>query len=101
MKDPSYAPVQQSLADIDMSSLNDLFSTYTGDARDMRPWIQGAPINTDTDLRLSYLAGWGINSTLEDTLYRKMLTYRRPPTSIFQGSPALLDPLMATLAGSP
>jgi spermidine synthase len=100
-KDPSYAPVQQSLADIEMRSLNDLFSTYTGNAADMRPWTQGAPINTDQDLRLSYLAGWGINSTLEDTLYRKMLSYRRPPTAIFYGSPALVDPLMAMLASIP
>ena len=37
-------------------------------------------------LRLSYLAGWGINSELADYLYRQMLRYRRPPT-FFSGSP--------------
>jgi spermidine synthase len=97
IKDPSYAPVQQSLEDIEMRSLKDLFSTYAGNASDMRPWTRGVAINTDKDLRLSYLAGWGINSELEDTLYRKMLTYRHPPVSIFQGSPALVDPLMKIL----
>ena len=101
IKSPGYAPVQQSLADVDILSVNDLFSTYAGSASDMRPWIQGAPINTDKDLRLSYLAGWGINSEIEDPLYRKMLQYRHPPVSIFQGSPALLDPLMAMLASAP
>lgn len=101
IKDPSYALVQQSLADIEIRSLNDLFSTYTGNAADMRPWTKGAPINTDRDLRLSYLAGWGINSQLEDTLYRKMLAYRHPPVAIFQGSSALVDPLMAALSRMP
>ena len=101
IKDPSYALVQQSLADIEIRSLNDLFSTYTGNAADMRPWTKGAPINTDRDLRLSYLAGWGINSQLEDTLYRKMLAYRHPPVAIFQGSSALVDPLMAALSSTP
>lgn len=101
IKNPSYAPVVASLADIEMRSINDLFSTYAGGAADMQPWIQGAAINTDKDLRLSYLAGWGINSTLEDALYRKMLQYRRPPVAIFQGSPALVDPLMAMLGSMP
>ena len=55
-----------------------------------------SPLNTDQDLRLSYLAGWGINSDLADYLYRQMLRYRRPPT-FFTGSPehmsAVLDHL--------
>jgi len=35
---------------------------------EVRPglWTAGADINHDSDPRLSYLAGWGINSTLED-----------------------------------
>ena len=28
-----------------------------------RPWLQGAELNRDGDLRLQYLGGWGINST--------------------------------------
>ena len=56
-----------------------------------RRWTHGAQLNTDADLRLSYLAGWGINSALEDTLYRKMMQYRNPrPQGIFFGSPERL-----------
>jgi hypothetical protein len=57
-------------------------------------------INTDKDLRLSYLAGWGINSDMADHLYRQMIKYRRPPTAIFSGSPELLRPLEIVLGGA-
>ncbi len=94
---PDHAPVKQSLADIGVYSLYDLFATYAGNATDLTSWTHGAQINTDRDLRLSYLAGWGINSDMADYLYREMLKYRRPPTGIFQGSPALVRPLMSML----
>jgi hypothetical protein len=38
--------------------------------------VRGAEINRDRDLRLHYLAGWGINSRMQDTIYRQVLTYR-------------------------
>src|SRR5260370_12786965 len=94
---PNYAAVRQSLADIQINSLYDLFSTYTGTGSDLRPWTKGALINTDKDLRLSYLAGWGINSDMADHLYRQMLKYRPPPTESFTVSPDLLSPPMAEL----
>ena len=98
---PDYAPVRQSLSEIEINSLYDLFSTYTGTAADLRPWTQGAPPNTDRDLRLSYLAGWGVNADMADHLYRQMIRYRRPPSDIFSGSPQLLRPLMTVLGGAP
>ena len=96
---PDYAAVRQSLADIEINSPYDLFSTYTGTGFDLQPWTQGALINTDKDLRLSYLAGWGINSDMADSLYREMLKYRQPPSGIFSGSPERLRPLMMVLGG--
>jgi spermidine synthase len=96
---PDYAAVRQSLADIEINSPYDLFSTYTGTGSDLQPWTQGALINTDKDLRLSYLAGWGINSDMADGLYREMLKYRRPPSEMFSGSPERLRPLMIVLGG--
>jgi spermidine synthase len=97
---PEYAPVKQSLAEIGVYSIYDLFSTYAGNAPDLEPWTRGAQINTDQDLRLSYLAGWGINSDLADYLYREMLKYRRPPVGIFSGSSELVRPLMQMLGGA-
>ncbi len=84
---PEHETVRQSLRDIGVMNLFDLFSTYTASAADLAPYVKNAEINTDGDLKLSYLAGWGINSTLDDFLYRQMLKYRTTPTSVFAGSP--------------
>jgi spermidine synthase len=84
---PDYAPVAQSLREIGVGSAMDLFSTYSGGWSDLEPWLRGAPINHDRDLRLQYIAGWGINSAIADLLYRQILHYRRLPAGIFAGSP--------------
>src|SRR6185437_3859241 len=73
---PDYGPVRDSLRGIGTPTAIDLFSTYAGQRFDVGQWTRGAAINSDSDLRLSYLAGWGINSQLEDALYRAMLRYR-------------------------
>jgi len=90
---PDYALVAQSLRDIGFGSSIDLFATYAGQKSDLGQWTEGADINHDDDLRLSYLAGWGINSTMEDFIYRRMMSYRQPPVGIFSGSPAHLQNL--------
>ena len=94
---PDHAPVRQSLREIGVNSLLELFSTYAGSARILRRGLQGAALNRDGDLRLSYLAGWGINSYLEDILYRKMLVYRTLPVGIFTGSPEYVQKVLMTL----
>jgi spermidine synthase len=86
---PDYAPVAQSLRDIGIASEMDLFSTYAGRQSDLAGWLQSAEINRDADLRLQYLAGWGINSQMADPLYRKILNYRQRPQDLFTGSPVL------------
>jgi len=101
---PDYAPVLQSLREIGINSATDLFATYAGQKSDLGPWLEGAEINRDADLRLSYLAGWGINSTLEDVIYRQMIAYRRAPVNIFTGSPQAINALifaMSQTGGAP
>jgi len=95
---PDYAPVADSLAGIGVNSAVDLFATYAGSAHDLAPWTQGAPLNRDADLRLQYLGGWGINSTLDDVIWRQMLSYRRPPVGIFSGRPERVQQLMSAVA---
>jgi spermidine synthase len=92
-----HAPVRESLREVGINSLLELFSTYAGNARDLAPWTAGAALNADGDLRLSYLAGWGINSNLEDALYRAMIVYRRPPVDIFTGSPEYIQKVLNAL----
>ena len=90
-----FAPVRDSLREIGVGSIFDLFGSYAGGARDLAPWIAGAALNTDGDLRLSYLAGWGINANLADNLYRQIIRYRQPPQEMFSGSPELVSTLMS------
>lgn len=93
-----YVPVLDSLRDVGVNSAYDLFGTYAGQKSDIGRWTKGAQINHDSDLRLSYLAGWGINADSADYLYRQLLTYRREPTNIFIGTPEKLHMLDEAIA---
>lgn len=90
---PDYSLVAESLRDIGVDSAFDLFATYSGQKADLGRWTAGAAINRDSNLRLSYLAGWGINSALENTMYREIMNFRQPPVGLFTGSPESLQRL--------
>jgi spermidine synthase len=94
---PDYATVAESLRGIGIGSVVDLLSTFTGQGSDFAPWVAGSELNRDLDLRLQYLAGWGINSTIEDDLFQEMISYRKAPENLFSGSPLLKNSLMALL----
>jgi spermidine synthase len=97
---PGYEPVRDSLREVGIGSVVDLFSTYTGGKSDLGEWTKGSEINTDRDLRLQYIAGWGINSQLEDYIYRQMLRYHKAPQNLFTGSQELVQSqLLAIQAG--
>ncbi len=97
---PDYAPVKQSLLDIGVGSITDLLSNYAGQNADLGAWSAGAEINRDIDLRLQYLGGWGINSTLEDAIYRQLLRYRQMPRTLFTGDPAQVNSLLGAIAAT-
>ena len=103
LRRPDYAAVAQSLREIGVGSPIELLATYAGQKSDLDAWLEGAEINRDGDLRLQYLAGWGINSRLEDYLYRRIMSYRRPPGNLFAGSPrqmqALADAFSMSMGG--
>jgi spermidine synthase len=94
---PDYAPVVESLRDIGIFSPMELLSTYAGQKSDLGQWVGDAEINTDRDLRLQYLAGWGINSLLEDVIYRRMISFRKRPEHLFTGSPQKVQALIEAL----
>ena len=95
---PDYAPVAQSLREIGVGSPIDLLATYAGQRSDLGVWTEGAELNRDSDLRLQYLGGWGINSSLEDYIYRRMMSYRQAPWNLFAGSPQNLQALANALS---
>jgi spermidine synthase len=100
LKGPGYGPVAASLRDIGIFSAINLLSVYTGQKADLGRWVQGAEINRDRDLRLQYLAGWGINSRMQDTIYRQMLTYRDLSITPFTGSGPSVQSLRAAIASA-
>ena len=94
---PDYEPVAESLRDVGVNSATELLATYAGQAKDLEPWVRGAEINRDRDLRLQYIGGWGINSAMADDLYRDILRYRKPPLGIFTGSPDRVQLLISDM----
>ncbi|MGA2155202.1 MAG: fused MFS/spermidine synthase [Bryobacteraceae bacterium] len=97
LKRDDYRPVVESLGGVGVYSAADLFGTYAGQRSDLGRWTAGAELNRDSDLRLQYLGGWGINSLLEDVIYRRMLSYRQTPVGIFSGSAERVSAVMAAI----
>jgi spermidine synthase len=83
---PDYARVLQSLNEVGMHSVTDLFATYAGRAQDLTGWLEGAAINRDRNLRMQYLAGTGLNLDDSAAIYSDMLAYRRFPEDLFKSS---------------
>ena len=86
LSQPEYAGVAQSLGEVGFGSAMALFATYGGQARDLAPWLVGAQINRDSNLRLQYLAGMGLNTYQNASIYDEMLRYRKFPENLFVGS---------------
>ena len=86
MMDVRYAGAVKSLAEVGLQSAMSLLGTYAGRASDLRPWYRGAEINRDSNLRLQYLAGMGLNGGAETVIYSEILKYRRFPAALFGGS---------------
>ncbi|MGD0497439.1 MAG: fused MFS/spermidine synthase [Bryobacteraceae bacterium] len=91
---PAYARVGQSLLDVGFSSAFGLLGTYAGRASDLKPWLEGAEINRDGNLRLQYLAGLALNDSQEGTIYARMLQFRVYPQDLFVVSPQRQPDLM-------
>jgi len=94
LRHAGYAPVVQSLAEIDMTSALDLLATYAGRDSDYAAWLADAQINSDRNLRLQYLAGQGLNLYRADVIFAEMLKHAQPPPpGLFVGAPATLSEL--------
>jgi len=93
-----YFPVLLSLREGGFRSVVDLLATYAGQGPDLQPWLAGAEINLDRDLRLQYLAGLGLNLVKSGSIYLEMLRYRRFPEELFIAPDAWKESFRAKLA---
>ena len=94
---PEYTRAARSLADVGFSSGLALLSTYAGRARDLAPWLAGAQLNRDSNLRLQYLAGFGLNMYESSSIYSQMLRYRHFPDDVFVGAGPSREQLRAVI----
>ena len=80
----------RSLRQIGFDSATALLSTYGGRGAELGPWLKDAEINRDKNLRLQFLAGFGMNIDQRVEIYRGILAHRRYPDDLFIGSPERL-----------
>jgi spermidine synthase len=96
----AYEPVAASLRAVGFDSGLDLVSTFAADAESLGPWLAGAPLNTDRNLRLQYLAGQGLNVFAAEAIFSALVA---PDASVaarlFTGTPAQLEELRQRLEG--
>jgi spermidine synthase len=97
---PEYAKVAQSLRDVGFNSVLDLLATYAGQRQDLMPWLAGAEINRDGNLRLQYMAALALNDSMESSIYTQILGYRRYPENMLVVSDAARDYVMRALHAS-
>jgi spermidine synthase len=90
---PKYSRVVASLGDVGVQSASDLLATYAGRASDLEPMLSGTPINRDLNMRLQYIAGWGVNSVMSEPIYRQILSYRRFPEDLITGTGESIETL--------
>jgi spermidine synthase len=91
---PDHARVVRSLQDVGFNSLVSLLATYGGQRSDLTGWLQDAEINRDGNLRLQYLAGLALNTSMEGAIYSQILSYRQFPRSLFAGSEQRMQNLL-------
>jgi spermidine synthase len=89
--------VAGSLAEVGFKSVIDLLQTYLGRKSDLVPWLKGAEINRDRNLRLQYLAGMGLNSGSGSLIHNDLLSRFTYPEGLFIGSPERLRALRQAL----
>jgi spermidine synthase len=93
---PDYKNVVLSLHSVGFRSALDVLETYFGQASDLQPWLEGAQLNLDRNLRLQYLAGFEINTDASADLWRAIAAYRRFPEGLFTGSEGFMRALRAS-----
>jgi len=97
LDDTKYSGVLSSLTEAEFDSAFDLIGSYAGRAADLAPTLSGAEINRDLNMRLQYVAGWGLNSVSSAQIYRELLSYRKFPEDLLTGTGERMDALREVL----
>ena len=98
---PDYDRVRASLSQVRISSLADLLATYVAQQADLAPWLADAKINTDRNLRLQYIAGFGRNLQEQSNIYQSLRSFRWLPPQLFTGSRRNIEALNEAISTPP
>lgn len=90
---PGAERLRESLAAIGCDNAADLFASYAAAGPHLAGWLADAQINRDTNLRLQYLAGLGVNAYEQAPIYRAILAAGDWPEGVFTGSTARMNRL--------
>ena len=90
---PEFSRVAESLGEIGMGSSIELFATYAGRREDLAEWLEGAAINYDKNLRMQYLAGFGLNRDDSPEIYAELLLHRQFPENLFTSAEGRVEAL--------
>jgi spermidine synthase len=96
-----HSAVARSLGEVGLAGAINVLATYAGQGIDLQPWLEGAQINRDRNLRLQYLAGMGLNNKIAAAIHQEILKYRKFPEEIFSGSDKNKQALKALLEWQP
>lgn len=91
----------QSLEAIQLSSISDLLSLYSGQKRDLGPWLQDAVVNRDWAMRLEYLAGRAFRYRRSEVIFETITGYRVFPEDLFVNVPQTAEALRQQLELNP
>ncbi|MGH7468188.1 MAG: spermidine synthase, partial [Longimicrobiales bacterium] len=100
LRRPEYNVVTHSLSEIGFFSAVDLFGRFAAQGPQLRQWLADAEVNRDRNLRLQYLAGFGVNAYEQARIYSEILSFRQWPETLFTGSPESIGALRTAIATS-
>jgi spermidine synthase len=83
--------VKVSLDEVGFANVVQLLATYAGTAADLHPWMKDAQLNLDSNLRLQYLAGMGLNMEHAGPIFDEIEQYAAYPADILTISDARLQ----------
>jgi spermidine synthase len=98
---PGNAGVVRSLSEVGFDSGIDLLAHYFGRGASLRPWLKGAEINRDANLRLQYLAGLAMNERQSTLIHEQILAYREFPDDLFVGEAKAIKALRDNMLLAP
>jgi spermidine synthase len=76
----------RALSGVGLGTAVDLLSTYAGRGPDLKPWLRGAEINRDRNMRLQYLAGMGLDIQESWGIFDDILRSWRYPDGLIRAS---------------